>query len=274
MLELSVIIPTYNRALRLVNNLKSLQTQTMPHADFEAIVIDDGSTDETRRIVEEARRTYDYPLRYIYLPRPGYCNPALAWNVGIRASTAETIVHMGADVIAAHDALALLAAYQADCSDGLAYVFGRCYRVHSPMAQALLDYVPWTQDIHVLETLFVEAFHHSAYWHVPVLAAVRKKPLIELQGYDESYTDPWPEDDDMWVRLEASGIYAINVPDVWGAHQYHSQHDPVCGPECPCPLAQKSQTWPGAQLRYHGKPQDLVRNVDGWGVGPEGSYEA
>ena len=49
------------------------------------------------------------------------------------------------------------------------------------------------------------------------------------------------------------------------AHQWHEQRDPVCPENCQCPLHSKCLTSPGVEMRYNGKPEDLVRNLDGWG---------
>jgi glycosyltransferase involved in cell wall biosynthesis len=270
--DFSVIVPSYNRAAHLRRNLLSLAHQTYDHQRVEVVVIDDGSTDDTRRVVDDARQAYDLTIRYVYLHRPFYCNPALAWNVGIRRSTAETIVFQGADVIAAPNALDLFASYVAD-ADAYAYVFANCYRIHSPMTEALLDHIPWTKDFARIEELFVSPFHHSAYWHVPMLAAIHKVRLVEIGGFDESYTDPWPEDEDCWVRLQARGVYAINCPDLWACHQWHPQQDPICYRGCSCPLWQKSGTWPHKDAKYDGLAEDIIRNKLGWGELPEGSYE-
>jgi glycosyltransferase involved in cell wall biosynthesis len=53
----SVIIPTYNRAARIKIALESLSRQTF--ADFEVIISDDGSTDNTKEIVDAFRNKLD-----------------------------------------------------------------------------------------------------------------------------------------------------------------------------------------------------------------------
>jgi glycosyltransferase involved in cell wall biosynthesis len=59
----SIIIPTYNRADLLLETIRSVQNQTF--GDWECIVVDDGSTDNTRLVVEEIIRS-DSRLKYIY----------------------------------------------------------------------------------------------------------------------------------------------------------------------------------------------------------------
>lgn len=269
--DLSVIVPAYNKAGPLRLNLASLANQTLEHARFEILVIDDGSTDHTKRIVDEARALYDLQIRYWYLNRPDYGTAALPWNFGAKRAQAEIIVQAGADMLLARDALALLLEYVAD-SDGATQVFGHAYSVHSPLSQAMLDHVHWQTDIHVLETLLITAYHHASYWRVPLLAALPKVWFERLRGYDESYEGRWPDDADFWVRLEASGVKGMNPPDVWAAHQFHVQVDPPCGEGCECPLYQKGKTWPGPEMRYQGTPEDLVRNQASWGEYAD-SYE-
>lgn len=59
----SVVIPTFNRAKVLVETLESISQQT--YKNFEVLIVDDGSTDNTKGVVEHARQLYDFPLRYI-----------------------------------------------------------------------------------------------------------------------------------------------------------------------------------------------------------------
>jgi glycosyltransferase involved in cell wall biosynthesis len=67
---ISVIIPTRNRSLLLEKVLKSLLGQTLSSDEFEVMVIDNGSTDTTRDVVEAAIPLLPN-LRYVYEPHPG-----------------------------------------------------------------------------------------------------------------------------------------------------------------------------------------------------------
>ena len=54
---LSVIIPTYNRCKILKDCLEVILNQDMPKVDYEVIVVDDGSTDDTEQLVKEVMKT-------------------------------------------------------------------------------------------------------------------------------------------------------------------------------------------------------------------------
>jgi len=115
----SVVIATYNRAGDLRDTLRSLAA-LQPDGDWETIVVDNNSMDDTRQVVEEAARTFPVPLRYLFEREQGR-SPAL--NTGIRAARGGIIATTDDDVRVEADWLsragAALQRYDAD------YVGGR-----------------------------------------------------------------------------------------------------------------------------------------------------
>jgi glycosyltransferase involved in cell wall biosynthesis len=89
---ISVIIPTYNRAERLPDTLHSILAQTYP--DIEIIVVDDGSTDNTRDVVAATRARYGTDLVYEYKPNGG-C--ASARNRGIAIASGDYVAFLDSD---------------------------------------------------------------------------------------------------------------------------------------------------------------------------------
>lgn len=65
----TVFTPTFNRAATIHRPYESLRAQTF--RDFEWLVIDDGSTDGTRAVVEQWQREADFPIRYIWQENRG-----------------------------------------------------------------------------------------------------------------------------------------------------------------------------------------------------------
>jgi glycosyltransferase involved in cell wall biosynthesis len=87
--DVSVIIPLYNKGRLVARALDSVFAQTF--RDFEAIVVDDGSTDDGPDTV----RSYDDPrLRLIHQPNSG---PGAARNRGVRESSALAVAFLDAD---------------------------------------------------------------------------------------------------------------------------------------------------------------------------------
>lgn len=104
--RISIIIPTYNHARFLPEALQSALSQTRP-AD-EIIVIDNGSTDETSRIVRS------YPVRYVWQTNQGICGST---NRGIAEATGDYLVILHSDDrLLPHHLERSLAAF-AECPD-------------------------------------------------------------------------------------------------------------------------------------------------------------
>lgn len=90
----SVVIATYNRCADLRGTLESLAA-LRPDGRWEVIVVDNNSTDGTRRMIENAARTFPAPLRYVFEREQGR-SPAL--NAGISIATGDIIVTTDDDV--------------------------------------------------------------------------------------------------------------------------------------------------------------------------------
>jgi glycosyltransferase involved in cell wall biosynthesis len=86
-MRFSVIISTYNRARRLEETLRALARQETRES-WEAIVVDNNSTDDTRRVVLDAAAWFPVALRYIHEPTAG---KYAAMNTGLAASRGDII---------------------------------------------------------------------------------------------------------------------------------------------------------------------------------------
>lgn len=86
----TVIIPSYNRAYTIRKSIESVLNQT--YTDLELIVVDDGSTDNTKEVVEGIE---DSRVRYIQSEKNvGACE---ARNIGIRAAKGDIIAFQDSD---------------------------------------------------------------------------------------------------------------------------------------------------------------------------------
>lgn len=95
MIELSIVIPTYNRAKRLRACLEGLAHQTQSTSTFEVIVVVDGSTDETVEMLKTFQAPYS--LRTIWQANRG--QPG-ALNRGIRESKSQYCLFLDDDIVA------------------------------------------------------------------------------------------------------------------------------------------------------------------------------
>lgn len=97
----TVLTPTYNRAGTLHRVYESLSRQTF--RDFEWVVVDDGSTDNTHEAVLEWQQRADFPIRYVWQNNQ---HKKTAFNRGVREARGQMIVGLDSDDEMPPDALA------------------------------------------------------------------------------------------------------------------------------------------------------------------------
>ena len=90
----SIIIPTFNRAHIIAETLKSVVVQT--YTDWECIIVDDGSTDNTKVVLNEYLSN---DLRFKFLSRPEnrLKGPSACRNIGIENAKGEYIIFLDSD---------------------------------------------------------------------------------------------------------------------------------------------------------------------------------
>ena len=89
-LDISVVICTFNRADYLTTALEALSQQTAPRESYEVIVVDNGSADRTREVVE----SFMPGVRYIVEPKAGLSN---ARNTGAEAAEGRYVAYTDDD---------------------------------------------------------------------------------------------------------------------------------------------------------------------------------
>jgi glycosyltransferase involved in cell wall biosynthesis len=89
---LSVIVPTRNRCDALSRTISTLFEQTA--TDFEIVVSDNGSTDETAKTLQNLKARSPVPFRCLSEDKPG---PAAARNSAVAASTGQILLLLGDD---------------------------------------------------------------------------------------------------------------------------------------------------------------------------------
>ena len=111
---ITILTPTYNRASLLPRLFDSLLRQT--NKDFEWIVVDDGSTDDTREVVANLKEKCGgaFPMRYVYKANGG---KHMAINIGAERARGELLFIADSDDLLIDDALETVANSWHDISD-------------------------------------------------------------------------------------------------------------------------------------------------------------
>jgi glycosyltransferase involved in cell wall biosynthesis len=124
MSTVSIILPTYNRAKFLPEAFAAIQAQKW--TDWELIVIDDGSTDNTRELIPELTCGWQQPVHYIYQENQGAYG---ARNTGLDHATGKYIAFYDSDDL-------WLPHHLQDCTEALNahedvdWVYGACRMVN------------------------------------------------------------------------------------------------------------------------------------------------
>lgn len=111
---ITILTPTYNRASLLPRLFDSLLRQT--NRDFEWIVVDDGSTDDTREVVANLKEKCGgaFPMGYVYKANGG---KHMAINIGAERARGELLFIADSDDLLTDDALETVANSWHDISD-------------------------------------------------------------------------------------------------------------------------------------------------------------
>lgn len=111
--KISVVIPSYNAAKYVVVAVESVLAQT--YRDFEILVVDDGSTDDTREVL----RKYGAAVQYLYKTNGGVSS---ARNYGIEKARGKYVAFLDADDVWLPEKLEKqMAVMEADARIGLCY---------------------------------------------------------------------------------------------------------------------------------------------------------
>jgi glycosyltransferase involved in cell wall biosynthesis len=174
-------------------------------ADLEFITVDDGSTDDTpERLLSWQGR--DHRLRLVRRPHEGII-PAL--NAGLAASRAPLVARMDADDISLPDRLSKQVACM-DAQPDLAVV-GCLVRAfpEADVRQGFRIYIDWLNSLVSHDDITQQIFVESPLAHPSVM--VRRAWIDRVGGYQER---GWPEDYDLWLRLNEAGAMFTKVPEV------------------------------------------------------------
>jgi len=214
MTDISVVIPTYNRKDILKRTLEALLDQTYPKDKYEIIVVDDGSTEDIKGMIE------GFPVVYLR-QSPDKKGPAAANNLGIRNAKGEYILLLNNDVIADRHLIEehmkdhVRADGRLPQQDTASYlgiiVQGRVINTSSmeDLTKGHKGYSGGYSNI---------SFGYFTTWNL----SVKKQLLIDAGLFDEDFRHLCWEDVEFGFRLRRMGIKQINNKNAFG---YHFRHE-------------------------------------------------
>lgn len=189
--KVSIIIPTYNNAHYLPDAVDSAMAQT--YTDYEIIIIDDGSTDDTKQVVVPYLEKVGSRLKYIYQKNKGL---AAARNTAINHAAGEYIALLDADDKWCKDRLEeTVQAIERDEKIGV--VHANIMRFSD--GEGNLG-VPDRSMEKLSGSILKEIFLRKTNIACPTVL-FRKKCCDEVGGFDENLARLGCEDRELWLRI-------------------------------------------------------------------------
>ncbi|MBI1877687.1 MAG: glycosyltransferase [Chloroflexi bacterium] len=193
----SVIIPAYNAQNFIGETIQSVINQTYP--DWEMLVVDDGSTDETRQVIE--KYLTDSRVKYLYQPNQ---ERAAARNHGLRGSSGKYIAFLDADDLWLPDKLKVQVEYLDTHSEmGLCFTHHRFINEEGTLTgKPGVMFKPGPDQFsRLLEANFI----------ANSTVIIARTVFDKLGLFDESLPAYGSEDWDMWLRI--ARFYPIHFID-------------------------------------------------------------
>lgn len=213
----SVIIPCFNGAEHLQNAAESVLSQIFD--DLECIVVDDGSTDNTRKICEELSHR-DPRVKYLYKEHGGL--PA-ARNFGIKHAKGEWIQHLDADDWLHKDKIEFQLRHSSSFKPEDKIVFYSDYEVvwedrNKNVVKRVKNIVGDLTNAELLERIMMWSFEPNIPLHVNNV--LFKKSVFDRKLYEESFRAF--QDLELFVDLLLSNVLFVYTPIVGMTYRIHA----------------------------------------------------
>lgn len=237
-MKYSFIIPAYNNKVLLKNTLKALNNQSgYGINEYEVIVVDDGSSDNTYDYIKDAGINYN--LKYFYLERSKDSCRAKTRNFGWQNSTGEIMVFIDSDILVQSNHLAELdrcfslnkdvivignrlmmkedVSYDDIGSDGLFSKYNFNKNNFSNMEYRYYSYeiMSYNSNLHLYPWTLIYSCNMS----------VCKKHLENSGGFDENFKSWGMEDIELGYSLMKNGLKIIINSKLEVLHQYHGERN-------------------------------------------------
>jgi glycosyltransferase involved in cell wall biosynthesis len=202
-MKITVVMPSYNQGRFLAEAIDSVLNQS--YSDFELIIVDACSTDETSEVLEEYS---DSRIEKVVEPDNGQAD---AINKGFRKASGDLLCWMNSDDIFLPGAFARVAELFDENPGVEVYCADKLHIRESGLIFEIQKYAPYDVDSFGNDKM---AFCNQAcFW---------KRGLVKKIGYlDENLNIVM--DMEYFIRMGVKGFTKfLHVPELWGAQRYHA----------------------------------------------------
>ncbi|MDX2149903.1 MAG: glycosyltransferase family A protein [Bryobacteraceae bacterium] len=216
-MDVSVVIPTYNRAGLLGRTIPALMAQRTEGYEYEVIFVSNGATDHTESVLREAAERHPGKLRYFVIAPTG--GPSAPRNRGIREATGNVVIILDDDVLPDPELVARHADFHRRHAEATAAAIGEVYvppeMLDDPMS--LFHLFPY-DEVRRLEKL---CYLH--FWTCNV--SVKREFMLRGGMFNEKFL--YYEDMLCGHRLETNGMQLHFVPEARGQHLHQLKPEGV-----------------------------------------------
>lgn len=212
----SIVIATHNRSRLLPRAIESVLLQTF--GNFEIIIVDNGSTDNTKAVVEAMGDP-----RICYAPNPNPTDSCdVPRNIGIRMAKGRLIAFLDDDDVWYPRRLEMVKR----AFDEHADVSSVCHyenKMVNGKIERVLRHGPWAENLY--EILLYEGNRLSS-----CATTIRAETLRRLDGFDERAELSEVADYDLWIRMAKAGEKTYFIEEVLGEFSLTGQNSSVVNP--------------------------------------------
>jgi len=203
-MNVSIVIPTYNRKSILIKCLHALENQKLNRLidSYEIIIVDDGSTDGTTEWIKENQIN----LPHVVLYEQEHGGPALGRNLGVLKSTGDVIIFIDSDLVVVDN---FIIHHVNKLNKYWIKKNKKCFTYGSVINTSNFQN-PLSEDSKITDI----SFAYFATGNV----AISKALLLDVGLFDTSFSLYGWEDLELGERLKKIGVKLIKCPDAKGFH--------------------------------------------------------
>src|SRR5262245_40976248 len=207
--KLSVVIPTKNRAALLAECLERIESQTVSRDQYEVIVIDNDSSDDTRIVLEQRAKLHPN-LKFGVQEKPG---DAATRNAGLRCASGDLILFVDDDVQA--EPSLIQAHLERHRKNPNASVIGA---VSMPWGDTSDPFLRYLRDHRIMNPYTASkgpidfSYYHTCNVSTPTGL------LLRVGGFNENFSVYGMEDIELGYRLEQAGSRMVFAPEARAVH--------------------------------------------------------
>jgi cellulose synthase/poly-beta-1,6-N-acetylglucosamine synthase-like glycosyltransferase len=203
--DVSVVIPCYNEEKNIGECLDSVFSSDYPIQKLEVFVVDDGSKDNTKSVLE----SYQKKHKNLFVINGKHEGKSASLNLGVRNVKNEIILTIDADTIIEPDALKKLVMPFSDPEIGATN--GSCVAKNSNSIISIFQKIEYHYNNLVRKSFSV--LFKNGIWFFGAFACYRKS-VLEKIGYFKM--DTMTEDMDTAMEIYSAGYRTVNVSDALG----------------------------------------------------------